>query len=154
MEPPGVRVPRWYCPIAHTTFSLLADCLAAKLPGSLEELEQVLSVVEQAPSVEAAADKLRPDILLPGRVRWVRRRVTWARLALGALIALSPAQLDGCEPTLRSVRARLQSEWVLPSLRELGEAHLPALPPPLGFGPREPGRRQHDSGPRAPPAKR
>lgn len=154
-EPPGARVPRWYCPSGHTTFSLLADCLAAKLPGSLAELEQVLSAVEQAPSLEAAADKLRPDILLPGRLRWVRRRVILARVALGALIALSPSRLGGCEPTLRSVRSRLQSEWVLPSLRELGEEQLPALPPPLGFGRRDraQGRRQHDSGPRAPPAK-
>ena len=70
--------------LAHTTFSLLPDCLAAKLPGSLEELEQVLSAVEEAPSLEAAADKLRPDILLPGALRWVRRRLTLAQVALGA----------------------------------------------------------------------
>ncbi|MDE0442808.1 MAG: hypothetical protein OXL38_11875, partial [Gammaproteobacteria bacterium] len=33
--PPGTRVARWYCPESHTTFSLLPDCLAARLPGTL-----------------------------------------------------------------------------------------------------------------------
>jgi hypothetical protein len=152
-EPPGARVPRWYCPSGHTTFSLLPDCLAAKLPGSLSELEHVVSSVEQAPSLEAAADKLRPDILLPGRVRWVRRRTVLVYVALAASIALCPALLCGCEPTLSTVRVQLQRESVLSALRELGEAQLPALPPPLGFGAREQvgARRQHDSGPRAPP---
>ena len=33
--PQGVRVARWYCPESHTTFGLLPDCLAARLPGYL-----------------------------------------------------------------------------------------------------------------------
>ena len=164
-EPPGVRVPRWYCPDGQTSFSLLPDCLAAKLPGSLAELEQVVTELEQAPSVEAAADQLRPDIELPGRLRWVRRRASLVHAALVALIGLLPELLSGCEPTLGSVGAGLDSELgsVLPAVRAVAEAQLQAqlqaLPPPLGFGSRSvqqvPGsgrRRQHDSGPRAPPA--
>jgi hypothetical protein len=155
-EPPGARVPRWYCPTGHTTFSLLPDCLAAKLPGSLGELEQVVDTVEQAPSLEAAADALRPDILLPGRLRWLRRRRDGVQAALAALIALLPEVFNGCEPTLSAVRRRLDTGAVLVALRTLGEAQLPTLPAPLGFGPRSaPGHvrcsRQHDSGPRAPP---
>ena len=152
-EPPGARVSRWYCALAHTTFSLLPDCLAAKLPGSLHEVEQVLAAVEQAPSLEAAADKLRPDILLPGALRWVRRRLALVKAALATLISLCPALVGGCEPTLSSMRAHLHSEPLLPVLRWLGEAYLPTLPPPLGFGPRaQAGRKQqHDSGARAPP---
>ena len=154
-EPPGARVPRWYCPLGHATFSQLPDCLAAKLPGSLGEVEQVLRAVEQAPSIEMAADKLRPDILLPGRLRWVRRRTQSVRAALAALILLCPAPLGGCEPTLSSVGGRLQSEQVLATLRSLGLALRPPLAPPRGCGSPEPaGRgRQHDSGARAPPGK-
>ena len=29
--PRGTRIARWYCPQSHTTFSLLPDCLAARL---------------------------------------------------------------------------------------------------------------------------
>ena len=39
--PRGTRIARWYCPESHTTFSLLPDCLAARLPGTLDEVEQV-----------------------------------------------------------------------------------------------------------------
>jgi hypothetical protein len=155
-QPPGARVARWYCPRGRTTFSLLPDCLAAKLPGTLAEVEQVVGVVEQASSVEAAADRLRPDIELPGRLRWVRRRRALVHAALAALLVLRPEVLGGCEPTLGSVRSQLQTEQVLPVLRQLGEPQLPQLSPPLGFGARTappgPSRaRQHDSGPRAPP---
>jgi hypothetical protein len=146
-------VPRWYCPVACRTFSLLPDCLAAKLPGSLVEIEQVLRTVEQAPSLEAAAGKLRPDIQLPGALRWVRRRTMLVHAALAALIALCPAAFCGCEPTLSSVGARQKTEWVVPTLRHLARAQLSTLPPPLGFLARGPAedRQQHDSGARAPP---
>lgn len=137
------------------TFSLLPDCLAAKLPGSLGEVEQVVTTVEQAPSLEAAADKLRPDIELPGRLRWVRRRTALVHAALAVMIELCPVELGGGEPTLDSMREHLGNEPVLVGLRRLGEAQLPLLPPPLGWGARvracDP--QQHDSGPRAPPGR-
>ena len=59
--PRGARIARWYCPHSHTTFSLLSDCLAARLPGTLDELEAVAAAAEQAPSVAAAANRLRTD---------------------------------------------------------------------------------------------
>jgi hypothetical protein len=142
------------------TFSLLPDCLAAKLPGTLAELEQVVGAVEQAPSVEAAADRLRPDIEWPGRLRWVRRRRRLLHTALVALIALVPEAFGRCEPTLSSLARSLGTERgaVLVALRTVAQPQqLQQLPPPLGFGPRSAPtgvsrRRQHDSGPRAPPA--
>ena len=156
--PAGTRVPRWYCPQECRTVSLLADCLAAKLSGSLAEVEQVVEVDEQARNHEVAAEQLRVDIELPGSLRWVRRRRQSVHAALVKLIGLLPGSFDGCEPTLLSVRARLGTESessVLPVLRELGEQHLQELPPPVGFGHRVgPGagrRQQHDMGPRAPP---
>ncbi|HEY3357207.1 MAG TPA: hypothetical protein VGQ83_28415 [Polyangia bacterium] len=57
-----MRVARWYCPTAQTTWSLLPDCLASRLSSDLAEVEQVVARVEAGPSVEAAAAALRPDI--------------------------------------------------------------------------------------------
>ena len=48
--PRGTRIARWYCPQSHTTFSLLPDFLAARLPGTLDELEEVVAHAERASS--------------------------------------------------------------------------------------------------------
>ena len=88
--PQGVRVARWYCPQSHTTFSLLPDCLAARLPGTLEVLEAVVVAAEGARSLEAAANEVRPDAIeLPGAMRWVRRRVRLVHNALARVIGLT-----------------------------------------------------------------
>lgn len=151
----GMRVARWYCPDAHETFSLLPDCLAARLQGSLDEVEQVVLEVEGAASVEAAASALRPDIELPGAVRWVRRRLMGVRIGLLALLTLLPARL-GSKPELSAVRAELASQRALVALREIGAAHLPRLVRPLGFRPPRSGRAQgeerlqHKTGPDPP----
>ncbi|MGH8532263.1 MAG: hypothetical protein ACREV1_05885 [Gammaproteobacteria bacterium] len=47
VNPPGTRVSRWYCPHGHRTFSLLPDCLAARFPGSLCAIEQVVAQVSR-----------------------------------------------------------------------------------------------------------
>ena len=49
VEPPGMEVPRWYCRDAHRTFSLLPDCMSARLTGSLDEAEQVQSDINCLP---------------------------------------------------------------------------------------------------------
>jgi hypothetical protein len=151
----GMRVARWYCADAHETFSLLPDCLAARLQGSLDEVEQVVVAVEGAASVEAAASALRPDLELPGAVRWVRRRLRGVRTALLALVTLMPGRL-GAKPELRAVRAELATERALVGLREIGAAHLPQLVRPLGFRPARSARAQggerfqHKTGPDPP----
>lgn len=156
-EPVGARVPRWYCRKAHKTISMLPDCLAAKLPGSLAEVEKVVADVEQSDTVEAAADELRPDLLMPGRLRWVRRRLGLVYAGLLALRTLLPEVFGNCVPTVCSFRAALDVVPVLPALRAVAAAHLHALPPPLGFGRRcavsldEVKRQQHWAGSRAPP---
>jgi hypothetical protein len=150
-----MRVARWYCRDAHETFSLLPDCLAARLIGSLDEVEQVVVEVEGQASVEAAASALRPDIELPGAMRWVRRRLKGVRTALLALLTLMPGRL-GTKVELRAVRAELSTERALVALREIGAAHLPRLVRPLGFRPprreRTQGeeRIQHKTGPDPP----
>lgn len=133
-DPPGTHIARWYCPQGHRTFSLLPDHLAARFPGTLVEIEQVVATVEQARSVEAAADALRRDpVTLPSAVRWVRRRVAPVRALLTIVVGLLPQVLLGCVPTITALRARLGCTPVLLALRELTQVHLQALPCPLGF---------------------
>jgi len=101
-------IARWYCPEGHCTFSLLPDHLAARFPGTLVELEQVVETVESARSLEAAAEVLRPDpITLPSALRWMRRRVAPVRALLVVLIGMFPQLLLGCTPNLGALRERL-----------------------------------------------
>jgi len=73
--PPGTRIARWYCRRGRCTISLLPDCLSARLPGTLSEVEAVVGRVEQARSLESACLDLRLQVELPSVLRWVRRRV-------------------------------------------------------------------------------
>ena len=134
--PPGTFIARWYCPTAHRTFSLLPDCLAARLPGTLAEVEEVVCAVEQAESIEAACAKLRLEIELPGVLRWVRRRVRGVYASLILLKGILPELLEGCEPTLGAFAKRLGLEGVLVSLRRIAARYLSFLPSPLGLRPR------------------
>lgn len=135
-NPAGVLIPRWYCREGHLTVSLLPDFAASRLSSSLDEVEDVVAAVEVAPSLEAAASELRPDIELPGAVRWTRRRVSAVRVTLTVMVGLLPALLAGIELSILSFRAALSAARVLVALREVAADHLPALPPPFGFGPR------------------
>ena len=152
VHPPGTRIPRWYCREGHCTFSLLPDCLAARLSGSLCELEQVVVEVERASSLETAADRLRPDIELPGAIRWTRHRFKPVQAALTALRGLMPERFPGGVPTVSAWRAHLECNCILPALRALATPYLPCLPPPLGFGPprraggEHPKAHQHKTG--------
>ncbi len=157
--PPGAKVPRWYCRESHTTISLLADCLAARLPGTLDDLEAVAVAAEGAASLEAAANDVRRDAIeLPGAVRWVRRRVRLVHDVLARVIGLIPDKLAGCAATMVAVRERLGSDSALMALRGLVSAQLRMLPSPLGFQPHGTGvggRKpafQHSMGPDPPPA--
>ncbi len=139
--PPGYLIARWYCRSAHTTISLLPDFLCSRLTGTLAEVEAVVAAVEAEPSLEAASETVRQDYELPGALRWMRRRVRLVHAGLAAAIRLLPGLLTGCEPTVGSVRSTLGAESVLVFLRWAVPAHLAALPPPLGFGPRPLRRR-------------
>jgi hypothetical protein len=157
VNPPGTRIARWYCAQAHCTFSLLPDHLAAGFPGTLYEIEQVVATVEQAKSIEAAADRLRSDdVTLASAVRWVRRRIAPVRALLTIVIGLFPQLLLGCAPTLMALRERFACDEVLVVLREVAEFHLQALAPPLGLkhpaycGAERHDRFQHDLGPDPP----
>jgi hypothetical protein len=146
-----MRITRYYCPTAHETFSLLPDCLASRFPGDLDDLERVVAQVDAARSIEAAADVLRPDIVLPSAVRWVRRRLTLIRATLLAVVTLLP-DLFGGDAHLGAVRAALDTDHALVLLRARAATLLAALPRPLGFArqgrarPARRTRRQHRMG--------
>jgi len=158
VDPPGTRIPRWYCPQSHRTFSLLADCFAARLSGTLHEVEAVVDRLEQARSLEVGVETLRLDIELPGVLRWARRRVRSVHATLTTLKGLMPEQFLTCASTLDSFRRHLAVEPVLPALRDIAAVHLPVLAPPLGLRPpaaagAEPlHRHQHRAGADPPPA--
>jgi hypothetical protein len=136
LSPPGTLIARWYCPQGHCTISLLPDCLASLLPGTLVELEAVVILAEQASSLEAACSRLRLDIELPGALRWTRRRVQAVHAILITLKGLMPAYFGTCEPTLLSFARHLGVDTVLPTLRSIAAPWLHSLPPPLGLRPR------------------
>lgn len=160
-HPEPTPVARFYCAKGHTTISLLPDFFASRLPGTLDAIEQVAAVVEDAASVEKAAEELRPAevddaITLAAAVRWTARRVALVAAILVAIVGLFPERLAGVR-TLGQLRQRLGTTHALVELREIAAAFLAALPPPLGFGPRSRPRRrrtgaiQHDPG-QEPPA--
>lgn len=156
LSPPGTRIARWYCPQGHRTFSLLPDCLAARLQGTLAEVEAVVGVVDRAKSLEAACSELRLDIELPGVLRWVRRRVQAVHASLNTLKGLIPERFAGCAPRLETFAERLGVEEVLPALRQIAAPYLGSFPAPIGFRPRRPhgGAQdrpgQHSAGPDPP----
>jgi hypothetical protein len=133
-HPEGTKIARWYCFLGHQTFSFLPDCLSARLPGTLKQVEDIIDKVEKARSQEDAVQTLRLDISLLGALRWVRRRILPIRSALTMLIDLMPSLFAVCDPTLASFCCTLNARPVLPELRQLAEPFLQVLPPPLGFG--------------------
>ena len=124
-RPRGTRIARWRCPTGHCTFSLLPDHLAARFPGTLSEIEQVVATVEKARSVEEASETLRGgDIDLPSAMRWVRRRLNRVRKLLPIVVQLLPQFLRGCAPAITDLRVRLACAQVLVSLRGAMVSHL------------------------------
>lgn len=150
-----MRVARYYCGKGHTTFSLLPDCLSARLAGSLDEVEGLMVTVE-AQGLAATARGLRgEEVELPGAERWLRRRWVGVRAALVALVTASPGTL-GSVAEVTALRKALGTQRVLVTLRGMAAERLPVLPCPLGFARRgqvraQRGRpRQHETG-RDPP---
>jgi hypothetical protein len=141
VAPAGTRVARWWCPIARKSISLLPEFLAARLSGTLDEVESVVAAVEQAGGVARALETVHPaeaeDPIEPqGALRSMRRRVRAVYAALLAIITLMPERFAGVTPTLAGLRRALSTERALVSLREVAARHLPALPTPLGLSAR------------------
>jgi hypothetical protein len=144
--PPGTKVARWNCPEGCTTISLLPDCLAARFPGTLIDVEMVLIKVQESPSQEAAADMIRKDIQLPGALRWIRRRIFLVTAALTMIMGMLPNLPKDCMPTFSCFQDFLDYKSVLPALRGYAQEHLNELPHPIGFGSYPKKRIQHKMG--------
>ena len=155
-RPAGARVARYYCPDGRMTFSLLPDCLASRLSGSLGAVEATVAAAEAAPSLTQAAQQLRPELVdVRSALRWLRRRTAPVRAALVALVTLLP-ELSGVPPTVAAVGGVL-GEPVLVVARQRLSQRLQSLSSPVGFRPRVRTRRrqsrggQHNAGPDPPP---
>lgn len=157
-------VARFRCLTTGTTIGMLPDFYASRMPGTLPELEGAAARAEEAPSVEAAAEELRPGdieeaVTLPTALRWVRLRREIMRSTLTTVRGLLPAMLERCQLTVRSFREALGVDCVLVALREICERYLHRLPPPLGlvpppiWPPQRWKRAQQSPGPDPPPTK-
>jgi hypothetical protein len=153
--PTGLRIGRYYCRKGQTTFSLLPDFAAARLSGTLDEVEQAVELAESASTLTAAACALRPELNDErSAVRWLRRRVQAVGTALSALVTWLP-DLFGTVPRLVAVRVRLgvEGSGLLIQLRAVGASMLHALLAPLGLCHRrrvrtdDESRLQHKVGP-------
>jgi hypothetical protein len=138
VAPAGARVARFWCPLARVSISLLPAFLAARLSGTLDEVEAVVHAVEQAGAVAAAVEAVHPAgaaraIGTVCAMRSIRRRLRAVRAALLAIVTLMPERFAGVVPTLGAMRAVLGTDRVLVTMRDLAQRHLGALPTPLGF---------------------
>lgn len=154
-EPAGLRVARFYCRKCQTTFSLLPDFAAARLSGTLSEVERAVEMAEAAPTFTSAARDERPELSDErSAVGWLRRRVQAVQSALTTLVTSMP-DLFGTAARLGAVRERLgfRGSGLLARLRAMGEPMLQSLLAPLGFCRRRRARsdnarqRQHKMGP-------
>jgi hypothetical protein len=134
-------VARYYCPEQHTTFGLLPDFYASRVPGTLDDIERAAARAEVSTSLEQAAEALRPGdqpdaVTLGVAVGWVRLRVAWVRALLVTVAGLFPDLFAGVRLSVQCFREHLGTSRVLVALRGICAPHLYALPRPLGLNPR------------------
>ena len=130
------HIARWYCADSHTTFSLLPDCLAARQPGSLKQLEQIAVAIEQNQEPLEAMQRFRDNAYYvdpAAQLRWQRRQLPALQRVLVTVCGLLPDLFAGCPPDVLPMRAAVDAPWLLPALREHCAEHLHGLPTPLGF---------------------
>lgn len=136
-------VARFYCPEQQTTFGLLPDFYASRMPGTLDDLERAAATAETTAGIEHAADALRPAdapdaITLGAAVLWLRRRVAMVSALLVTVAGLLPELFAGAGRSILAWQKRLGTSRVLVALRGICAPHLHALPRPLGLNPRGP----------------
>jgi len=126
-------IPRWYCPKARRSISLLPDFFACRFPGTLNEVEEVVNTAESYPNREQAAAVLRPEITLVSALRWLRRRI---KHVFEILTTVKGMVGTTCPPVLTWWRKQYATKNLLQHLRILVADHLHAFSPILGLAPR------------------
>lgn len=127
--------------------SVLPAFLAARLMGTLDEVEAAADAVSATGSVAKAVDVVHPpDAPRPlgydAAIASVRRRVRAVRAVLLAAVTLLPARFAGLVPTLAAFRECLGVSRVLVTLRTLTELTVSKLPVPLGVRRRSTAREE------------
>lgn len=117
--------------------SVLPAFLAARLVGTLDDVEAAVDAVTATGSVAEAAEAVHPadapePLSYEAALASVRRRVRGVRAVLLAAITLLPDRFGGLMPTLTAFRERLGVTRVLVALRMLADPIIAALPVPLG----------------------
>ena len=130
--PIELKIPCWYCRKGHTLISLLPDFLCSRLSGTLKYVEEVVLEAQKYPSLERAAENIRPDIELPGALRWLCRRIKYVKSVLTRSAGILPQ--FGFK-NLKQLQKIFKIDFVLPHLREILEIHLYKLPHIIGLIP-------------------
>jgi len=143
--PTKCKIARYYCRESRTTFSLLPDFFAARMPGTLKQAQQAAQGVERAKaktdgSLEKQAELVRQlsendDPIEPrSAVAWMQRRYRAVSRGLAVVVTLLPMVFGGCEPTMTSVgRVLDNTDTVLVQVRHLAQDKLGQIPSPIGF---------------------
>lgn len=138
--PRGCRIPRFWCPVAGTSISLLPETLAAGVTGSLDTIEAAVDAVD-AHGIAGAVEVVFPAdaerfVGVTSALRLLRRRVRWVRAVLLAIVTLLADRFAGIAPTLEAMREALGTSRVLVALRALPEIDVGLFAHPLGLRPR------------------
>lgn len=144
--PSVAYVVRYLCPEQHTSFGLLPDFYASRMPGTLDMIEEAAAKAENAPSLEKVANEVRPAdapdaVTLGAALVWLRLRVLIARAILMTVKGLRPDRFMDLPPRVSAFRRRLGTLRVLLALRGICEPYLHRLSAPLGLVPGPQGGR-------------
>ena len=126
------HIARWYCRKSQMTFSLLPECFASGIPGSLSAMEEAVARLEAHPAATAVALQVHPNPRVGAKTarRWLQRRKERVHIAPGTAKGLFTEQLLGCVPTVLGFRSHFGQDGVLMLLRVwCAEQGLPIRPP-------------------------
>ena len=132
------QIVRYYCRQSHQSFSLLPIFFSAHMPGTLDEIEQVVVHLEQGRTARFAAAEVRGagKIEGPGYRIWALRRERALRRCLGMLVTLLADLFAPHFMTeVRDLRAHLGTEHLLITLRRHARDQLQHIVVPVGFRP-------------------
>jgi len=109
--PSVAYVTRYVCRKRHTSFSLLPDFYASRMPGTLDMIEQAAAKAEEASSMEKAAEEARPadapDAVTLGAAHDLAQR---------AQVKLTGDEYDRLVETFhRHIGTQVLSAWGMPA---------------------------------------